>query len=124
METIKNFWLKLILVLLPFFVVGFVNAVVMYQNQKHLEQDMLTCKESKVNNEVLLQYIQLHKQIHEAMQGNINQNNSEIRRLEKKLDDFINKYLSINTRGKESYIMQDEIYTFYVDNGLNPFHIQ
>ena len=123
METIKNFWIKLILVLLPLFIIGFVNAVIIYENQKHLSKEMLVCQETKVNNEVLLQYIQLHKQIHEAMKGNIEQNSDQIKRLEKKLDDFIQRWLTANTRGDESYIMEDEIYNFYVKNGINPFHM-
>ena len=124
-NTDSTFWKRLILVLLPLFILGVVNAAIMYSNQVNMKEQVLLCQETKVSNDVLLQYIQLHKELHRMIDNGVESNKEDIKRLEKKIDDFINKYLSMNTRGEDesSYIKQDDLYEFYVNAGINPLHI-
>jgi len=125
-ENIDNtFWRKLILVLLPLFILGVVNAAIMYSNQNNMKEQIQLCQESKVSNDVLLQYIQLHKEIHIMIEKGIDHNSKEIQRLEKKIDEFIKQYLTSNTRGDSGLnIKQDDLYQFYVDSGVNPLHVR
>ena len=97
--TDNQFWKKLILVLLPLFIIGVVNTVIMWNNLAHLETEVQYNKETKVTNEVLLQYIQLHKQIHDATSKDVDGNSEQIKALRIRLDNFITKYLSYNSRG-------------------------
>ena len=123
-----KFWQRLILVLTPLFIIGVVNTAIQYGGQIENTHDIEELKTNKVDNDVLLQYMQLNKEIQEAMKENVNTNCNNLKRLEKKLDDFIIKYLSFKseTRG-ETYnlrIDQSDLYEFYCNNGINPLHTE
>jgi len=123
-ETNNGFWKKMILVLTPIFIVGVINAVFVYNNQVHIKEDVLDCKETKVNNDVLMQYIQLHAELHKAIRDDVKENSSKIKELEKKLDDFINKFLSLHVRSNKqgNNIFRDDLYIYYATMGVNPEH--
>lgn len=125
MQNIDNgFWKKLMLVLLPLFLVGVVNAIMVYGSIQYLSKQVEKNSSGKVSNEVLLQYMQLHKELHEALDKSIDRNDAKIKVLEKRMDDFITKYLSLQTRGSSMNIKQDDLYEFYVCNGVNPLHVR
>ena len=123
-QSNNGFWKKMILVLTPIFIVGVINAVILYNNQKHIERDVINCKETKVNNDVLLQYIQLHAELHQAIQDDVKENSNKIKELERKLDDFINRFLSLQTRSYQNnkLIFRDDLYIYYANMGVNPEH--
>jgi len=57
--------------------------------------------ENKVDNKVLLQYMELHKVLHEKMMQDTKRNEQDIKEIEHKIEKLNDKYISIFQHGNE-----------------------